>query len=140
MTDIDYSNWRGPLSQTYGPAPATSIEFTLGLDIETNKPVTMRLADLLAQRLLIQGSSGSGKTTLAKHILRQTDSVPQIIVDQEGEYTKYVSKWWCVCNGDNAKSMAATARRHKWSVLLDIMQLRSEAKLIVIADFVERLL
>ncbi len=140
MTDIDYSKWRGPLSQTYGPAPVNGIEFTIGLDIETSKPVTVKLADLLAQRLLIQGNSGAGKTTLVKHILNLTRPTQQIIVDQEGEYTKYVSEWWCVCNGDNAKSTAATARRHKWNVLLDVMQLKSEPKLIVIADFVERLI
>ncbi len=141
MTITDFYNFRGLLS--CAPAPQASSEFRLGIDVETGAVVTMRLRDLLAQRLLIQGNSGAGKTTLVKHILSQTQSVQQVIIDQEGEYTDYAytTKMYLLNSElQDVTYTASEARRNKRDVLVDLMQFHSEPKLKVITQFVEALI
>lgn len=142
---MNISELRGNLAQTYQlaskqPRPA-SIDFPIGVDVETGRIVTMRLADLLAQRLLIQGNSGAGKTTLVKHILNQTSGIPQAIIDQEGEYISYAQfRNMYIGNGiRDAKFAGQEARFTKRSILLDVMQVKSEPKLVSVSEFVETL-
>lgn len=140
---MNISELRGNLAQTYQLAPKqphpTSIDFPIGVDVETGRVVTMRLADLLAQRLLIQGNSGAGKTTLVKHILSQTNSVQQIIIDQEGEYNGFND--FDIHNGGVSASLIGKLyRSSKRNLLLDVMQQKSEAKLATVAAFVEALI
>ena len=58
----------------------------LGLD-ENNRPFGIDLADLMAERLLIQGNSGAGKSWLMRKLLEESSGqVQQIILDPEQEF------------------------------------------------------
>src|ERR1700759_644287 len=53
----------------------------------TGDPTTLDLEELLATRLLVQGSSGSGKSHLLRRLLEQSAQwVHETVIDPEGDF------------------------------------------------------
>jgi hypothetical protein len=66
----------------------------LGQFSATGKPFTANLDLILSSNLLVQANSGGGKSWLLRRMIEQTfGSVPQIIIDPEGEFSTLRGKF-----------------------------------------------
>jgi DNA helicase HerA-like ATPase len=114
------------------------IDMGLGPD---GKPALLDLEELLATRLLVQGNSGSGKSHLLRRLLEQSASlVQQAIVDPEGDFVTLADKHGhVVVDAARAEAdlqrIAARARQHRVSVVLNLEGLDAEAQMRCAAAF-----
>lgn len=114
--------------------------------------VQVSLQDLVASRLLIQGSSGAGKSYLARYMLEQTHGqIQQIIFDPEGEFATLRERFdYVVASADGDGDVAADPKSAKLlcrqlvelgaSAILDIYELDPEDREEFVARFLRELL
>ena len=104
---------------------------------ERGQPVRLDLADLLAQRLLIQGASGSGKSYFLRRVVEQTLSagLPITLVDIEGEFSTLAQRWpisiidaLTLSDTRQPYALAESAARYKQSIVIDCSTLTSEQR------------
>lgn len=111
------------------------------------KPLFADLAELIAGRLLIQGSSGAGKSATLRRIIEQASHLACIhIVDPEGEFgnlarhigavTVEASPLSCRALGD----IAADSRKHLIPVHLDLSDMGPDLRIEKAAAYFEGLI
>ena len=122
----------------------------MGADIDigataTGAPATLDLEELLATRLLVQGNSGSGKSHLLRRLLEQSAGrVQQIVIDPEGDYVSLAARYGHIvldaaeCAHELA-TIAARARQHRVSVVLNLEGLDVDGQLRAAAAFLNAL-
>ncbi|MBG0810759.1 ATP-binding protein [Methylosinus sp. H3A] len=102
---------------------------------------TLDLEELLATRLLVQGNSGSGKSHLLRRLLEQSAPwVQQAIIDPEGDFVTLAERYGHVvvdarCGIADLTRIAARARQHRVSVVLDLEGLDAEQQMHAAAAF-----
>jgi len=117
----------------------------VGVDIGTDErgqPVACDLEELLATRLLVQGNSGSGKSHLLRRLLEQSaEWVQQAIIDPEGDFVTLAERFGHVVVDAAAyaeadiQRVAARARQHRVSVVLNLEGIDVEAQMRCAAAF-----
>lgn len=107
----------------------------------SNQPALLDLEELLATRLLVQGNSGSGKSHLLRRLLEQSAPwVQQAIIDPEGDFVTLADRFGHVVvdasrtEGD-LQRIAARARQHRVSVVLNLEELDTEQQMRCAAAF-----
>lgn len=73
-------------------------------NVDTNKPVTIDLDDIVKGRALFQANSGGGKSYLLRKFLEESNGkIQQIIIDPEGEFSTLREKYdYLLVGKDNA--------------------------------------
>lgn len=117
----------------------------VGIDIgadERGQSVACDLEELLATRLLVQGNSGSGKSHLLRRLLEQSaEWVQQAIIDPEGDFVTLAERYGHVVveaatlAETDIQRIAARAREHRVSVVLNLEGLDVEAQMRCAAAF-----
>ena len=112
---------------------------TVGIDMgvtQAGSPATLDLEELLATRLLVQGNSGSGKSHLLRRLVEQSaPRVQQAIVDPEGDFVTLADEFGHVVVDAAAhteaalQQIAARARMHRVSVVLNLENLETERQM-----------
>lgn len=107
----------------------------------SGQSATLDLEELLATRLLVQGNSGSGKSHLLRRLLEQSAPwVQQAIIDPEGDFVTLADKFGHIVvdasrtEGD-LQRIAARARQHRVSVVLNLEGLDTEQQMRCAAAF-----
>ena len=104
-------------------------------------PAMLDLEELLATRLLVQGNSGSGKSHLLRRLLEQSAPyVQQAVIDPEGDFVTLADRFGHVVvdatrSEDDLTRIAARARQHRVSVVLNLEGLDAEAQMRAAAAF-----
>src|SRR5918993_2669919 len=99
------------------------------------------LEELLATRLLVQGNSGSGKSHLLRRLLEQSAPyIQQAVIDPEGDFVTLADRFGhVVVDAVRAEAdlqrIAARARQHRVSVVLNLEGLDAEAQMRCAAAF-----
>ena len=77
---------------------------TIIYNVETNKPVSIDLDDIVKGRALFQANSGGGKSYLLRKFLEESNGkIQQIIIDPEGEFSTLREKYdYLLVGKDNA--------------------------------------
>lgn len=73
-------------------------------DVETKKPISIELDDIVKGRALFQANSGGGKSYLLRKFLEESNGkIQQIIIDPEGEFSTLREKYdYLLVGKDNA--------------------------------------
>ena len=103
---------------------------------------TLDLEELLATRLLVQGNSGSGKSHLLRRLVEQSAPwVQQALIDPEGDFVTLAEQFGHVVvdAADHSEAalqqIAARARMHRVSVVLNLENLETERQMRQTAAF-----
>jgi len=120
-------------------------EIEMGAD-KAGRAVALDLEELLATRLLVQGNSGSGKSHLLRRLLEGSAGlVQQVIVDPEGDFVTLSDAFGHVSvdAADHSLAevtrLAARAREHRASVVLNLDGLDAEDQMRCAAAFLSSL-
>jgi uncharacterized protein len=117
---------------------------TVGIDLGLTTgggAALLDLEELLATRLLVQGNSGSGKSHLLRRLLEQSAPyVQQAVIDPEGDFVTLAEKYGhVVVDAARAEAdlqrIAARARQHRVSVVLNLEGLDAEGQMRCAAAF-----
>lgn len=119
------------------PAPPLRVrDFDTDLGVAAGQPFGFDLARLLDGRLLVQGTSGAGKSWTLRRIIEQTaDSVQQVIIDPEGEFSSIPDKYTHTRIEAHKLDSAALAvlatriRAHRLSVVVDMSEMDRDGQL-----------
>jgi hypothetical protein len=114
---------------------------------EIGGPIGLDLKKLLDGRLLIQGVSGAGKSWTLRRLLERTAGmIPQIVVDPEGEFRE-LAEHFDMPRADASRLdiaalavIAARAREHRLSMLLDLSELDPDGQMKAAASFFSALI
>lgn len=100
------------------------------------QPAHLDLEELLATRLLVQGNSGSGKSHLLRRLIEQSAQwVQQAIIDPEGDFVTLADAFGHVVvdaalhTEQALQQVAARARQHRVSVVLNLENLETERQM-----------
>jgi hypothetical protein len=118
----------------------TKVSIDLGARVGGGIAV-LDLEELLTTRLLVQGNSGSGKSHLLRRLLEQSAPwVQQAVIDPEGDFVTLADRYGHVVvdaqRGEaDLQHIAARARQHRVSVVLNLEGLDSEQQMRAAAAF-----
>lgn len=122
----------------------------LGKIAGTTQDFSVKLAELMATRLLIQGASGSGKSYALRRLLEQTQHVQQIVIDPEGELVTLADRFpYIVLSADSdeaplrphsASQLATTLLRSGHSAILCLDGFEVEDMQDFVANFIKGLM
>jgi hypothetical protein len=117
----------------------------LGVD-ENGVALHIDLARLLEGRLLVQGISGAGKSWTLRRILEQTAArVQQLVIDPEGEFRHLADHLGHLhveaagLDPSAIAALAARAREHRLSLVLDLSELGRDGQMKAAAAFLDAL-
>ena len=110
------------------------------------RAVEVDLEELLATRLLVQGNSGSGKSHLLRRLLEGSAGlVQQVVIDPEGDFVSLADAFNHIAVDAahysliEIERLAARAREHRASVVLNLEGLEADDQLRCAAAFLATL-
>ncbi|HTH29441.1 MAG TPA: ATP-binding protein [Sphingobium sp.] len=117
----------------------------MGID-GSGHPIGIDLEELLATRLLVQGNSGSGKSHLLRRLLEGSAGlVQQVVIDPEGDFVTLAAAFGHIAIDAAEYSLpeiarlAARAREHRASVVLNLEGLEIDGQMRCAAAFIAAL-
>jgi hypothetical protein len=128
--------------RVYTGAAAPSGDHAIEMGTHLQGAAFIDLEELLTTRLLVQGNSGSGKSHLLRRLLEEsTGLVQQVIVDPEGDFASFGETFGHTVIDARGlpvgklRSMAAKARQHRPSIVLNLEGLEIEQQMDAVAAF-----
>ena len=108
------------------PTTLEKNEILIGQFLENAQPAKLNVHELIAGRLVIQGTSGAGKSWTLRRILEQSHGmIQQIIFDPEGEFSGFADHFGISrvelydIAPDLLAGLAKKIRQHRISVVFD---------------------